>query len=393
MRIPKDESPGPQISQKYVTGLRGIVAVQSLLWAYLSTFAPAMVYPSSVVETHGPTWQYVLRDVFCASFWNSSLICAWFLILSARTACVPFLSKPTATNYAGSLIRRNFRIGIPISIALAVSLAVFTQIEHGYFDNFKTLLPGSAVEAPDLPQKPSAGVLSIYNLLWVDRNWAQQAGSTFWPTDTMWMPSLIYYQSYTVYTLMVILPFTRPSWHIQGLLIFALGSYWLESWAWYSATGLFLADLAIDPALNQKLRAGIAIKGNVRVSFSIPAVALTVLGLVQKYLWIAAFPEQINWELKLHPVYYTGGSAASAVDSLDPSQPYPRLDDWMVVVGLTLLVELYEPVQQALSVRPLTYLGDRSLSKLLFDSLLRALLTTNCRYLCFSKPCCIHGWH
>ena len=289
----KAEPAETHIQHKYISGLRGVIVIQSLLWVFLQTFAPAMVYASSEVETQGPTWQNVFRDIFCAPLWNTSLIYSWFLILSARTACISFLSKPDAITLGGSLIRRNFRIGLPISIALAISIAIFTQIEHGYFDTFNSLLPGSAVTAPGLPPKPWAGVLAIYDLLWVNRGWAQQAGSKFWPTNTMWSPSLIYYQGYTVYIMMVILPWTRPLWHIQGLFVFAFAAFWLDNWAWYSATGLFLADLAINPALNEKLKAGIRVKGDFKIPIFIPAVALVLLGLAQKYLWIAAFPSQL----------------------------------------------------------------------------------------------------
>jgi len=355
----KDESMAPHV-QQYITGLRGVLVIQSLLWIYLQTFAPATVYPSSVVETHGPTWQYVLRDIFCAPLWNTSLISSFFIILSARTICVPFLNNPCATTYAGSLMRRNIRIGLSISVATAISIAVFTQIEHGYFDDFNNNLPGSAVSAPAKPHKPIAGFLSIYDLLWVTRNWYQQAANSFWPSSTMWVPSLVYFQGYTVYIVMIILPFTRPLWHLQGCLVFALGSFWLQSWGWYSITGLMLADIAINKTLRAELRKGIPITENFRLPYFIPAVAVAILGFVQKYLWIAVFPDRINKELILHPTIWTAD--ALSVSSFD-TQPFARLDDWMIIVGVMLLIELFEPLQKMLSTRPLLYLGRRSLGK------------------------------
>ena len=319
-----------------------------------------MVYPSSVVKTDGPTWQYVFRDVFCAPFWNTSLISSFFIILSARTVCIPFLSNPCGTVYAASLIRRNIRLGLSISVATALALVIFTQIEHGYFAEFNSILKGSAVTAPAQPQKGYAGFLSIYELLWVTRDWYLQSANQFWPSSTMWVPSLVYYQSYTVYIAMVIFPFTRPSWHIQGCILFAIGSYWLESWGWYSITGLMLADIAINPALRAKLQKGIQISEHFYLPYFIPAVAFIILGFAQKYLWIAAFPSQLDRELILHPTIWTGNNLSVSDFS---SQPYARLDDWMIIVGLMVLVERFEPMQKALSVRPLTYLGDRSLGK------------------------------
>ena len=88
--------------QYYLTGLRGILALESLLWIFFQTFVPALVS----TDTHGPTYQRVLRTVLCVPFWNESLISSFFIILSARSICVPFLQNPCAATYAGSLIRR-----------------------------------------------------------------------------------------------------------------------------------------------------------------------------------------------------------------------------------------------------------------------------------------------
>ena len=343
-------------AQPYLTGLRGVLVIQSLLWVFLQTFAPA-----TASQTPGPTWQYVLRDIFCVPFWNQSLIYSFFIILSARTVCVPFLSNPTAVTFAGSLIGRPIRVGLSISVATAIAIVIYSQIGTEYFVAFFQLQPNAVLEAPQQAPNGLAAFLSIYDLLWISRNWVQQAANQFWPTATMWSPSLIYYQSYTVYNLMVILPFTRPKWHAQGLIIFGLGSYWMESWGWYSATGLLLADLSVNPTLRTMLEDGIKFTDSITIPSFIPAVALTILGLVQKYLWVAAFPRHINDELTLHPTLHTSDSDTTT--SFDKSQPYARLDDWLVVVGVLLLIELFQPLQKALSTRALTYLGDLSLSK------------------------------
>jgi len=385
-----NEQKAPHI-QDHVTGLRGVLVIQSLFWIYLQTFAPAMVYPSSAYQTNGPTWQYALRDIFCAPLWNTSLIYTWFIILSARTVCIPFLSNPCGTTFAGSLMRRNIRVGLSISVATAISILVFTQIENGYFETFNSILHNPAVTAPAKPQKPHAGFLSIYELLWVTRNWYQQAANTFWPSSTMWAPSLIYFQSYTVYIAMVILPFTRPFWHLQGCIAFAIGSYWLESWGWYSITGLMIADVAINPVLRDELKKGIKITENFRLPYFIPAVAFVILGFVQKYLWIAAFPSQLNRELILHPTIWTGDGLSLSDFS---SQPYARLDDWMVVVGTMVLIELFQPLQKALSISPLTYLGRRSLSE--FFSCLISQHTANSylpRHFYCAELDCLHCRH
>lgn len=121
-----------------------------------------------------------------------------------------------------------------------------------------------------------------------------------------------------------------------------------------------IADVAINPVLRDELKKGIKITENFRLPYFIPAVAFVILGFVQKYLWIAAFPSQLNRELILHPTIWTGDGLSLSDFS---SQPYARLDDWMVVVGTMVLIELFQPLQKALSISPLTYLGRRSLSE------------------------------
>ena len=185
--------------QEYIVGLKGLLTIESLLWVFLSTFAPA-----TASQTQGPTWQYVLRDVFSVPFWNYSLIFAFFLILSARTVCIRFLAKPCAETLAGSLIRRPIRVGLPLSIAAAISLIIFSQIGTDYFDTFTAILPNSNFQSPIKPANGLAGFLSTYNLLWLTRDWAEQAANKFWPSATIWAPSLIYHQSYTVYILSLI---------------------------------------------------------------------------------------------------------------------------------------------------------------------------------------------
>lgn len=346
----------PTISQPYLIGLRGVVALSSLLWLFLQTFAPA-----TVSHTSGATWQYIIRDVFASIFWNQSLICAFFIILSARTACIPFLSNPCAATLAGSLMRRPLRIGLSISIASAVGIIVFSQIGTSYFATFNSLLPGSTVKAPTTPPTRLAGFLSIYNLLWLTKNFAAQAANQLWPSNTMWVPSLIYYQSYTVYILMVLLPFTRPAWHAQGLFLFACGSFWLNTWGWYSATGLLIADYVMKPELRKVFKAGFGITQNFSLPVWFPASVSILAGLVMKYMWTAAFPQHINAELNLHPIYHTQDDLSVA--AYDLSEPYGRMDDWLVVVGVLLLVESFPMLQNMLSASCLQFIGQRSLSK------------------------------
>ena len=343
-------------SQSYLTGLRGVLALESLSWIFFQTFVPAVVSN----DTSGPTYQRILRLSLSVPFWNESLISSFFIILSARTICVPFLQNPCAATYAGSLIRRPLRIAISLSIACGLAILILSQLGTAYIDTFKSTLPNDSIANP--ATAPAALVVfnSIFDLFWIASDFSEQAANAFWPSATLWCPSLIYYQGYTVYMLMVLLPFTRVWWHPQGLVLFALGSFWLESWGWYSAAGLLLADFAIDDSLKSHLRDGFKIAGEMRCPPSITVAVLIIAGLAMKYAW-AAVPRYSNAELTLHPFFHFSDYTTTA--TFAKTDPYPRLDDFLVVVGVLILVEVSNNARSFLSARPLLWLGERSLSK------------------------------
>ncbi|KAJ9634383.1 hypothetical protein H2199_009041 [Coniosporium tulheliwenetii] len=352
------ESSHVSLSHDYLTGLRGFLVLESLVWLFLQTFVPSLVSG----DVPGRLYQVVLRKVFSVLLWNPSLIYSFFIILSARTVCVPFLHEPSVASYAGSLIRRPLRIGIPLSIGLAVAITIISQMGTSYIANAASLLENPTITVPSVPPTPLSAFNSIYNLLWVVRDFPLQAGNQFWPSGTLWVPSLIYSQSYTVYLMMVILPFTRPTWHFQGFIIFSLGSFWLQSWGWYSAAGLLLADVSSNPTLRSRLLSGIKFGENYACPSWLLAALLTVVGIALKYIWVAAFPQHLNAELMLHPALHLSDKPSLSSFELDPRQPYPRLDDYMVIVGVLLLLETSERLQSWSSARILIYLGERSLS-------------------------------
>ena len=41
----------------------------------------------------------------------------------------------------------------------------------------------------------------------------------------------------------VIIPYTRSSWRVKAYLVFILTAFWVQSWAWFSITGLLIADV------------------------------------------------------------------------------------------------------------------------------------------------------
>ena len=343
-------------SQSYLTGLRGILVLESLLWIFLRTFVPAVV--SDV--TPGPTYQRILRLVLSVPFWNESFISNFFIILSARTICVPFLQNPCAATFAGSLIRRPLRMAISLTIASGLAMLILSQLGTGYIDKFKSTLPNDSISTPATVPSAVVAFNSVFDLFWITSDFFAQAANTFWPSANLWCPSLIYYQGYTVYMLMVLLPFTRAWWHPQGLVLFAIGSFWLESWGWYSAAGLLLADFATSASLNAHLRDGFKITGETRCPPFIPAGVLILAGLAMKYAW-AAVPRYSNAELTLHPFLHFSDYVTTA--NFEKTAPYPRLDDFLVIVGVLVLVEVSDKARSWLSARPLLWLGERSLSE------------------------------
>ena len=358
-RLPQwTESSPIAFSQSYLTGLRGLLVLQSLVWLFLQTFVP------SLVSTDVPDTLYeVPRKIFSVLLWNPSLIYSFFIILSARTVCVPFLREPSVASYAGSLIHRPLRIGIPLSVGLAVAITITSQMGTAHIADAVSLLKNPTIAVPSVPATPLSAFNSMYNVLWVVHEFSLQAANQFWPSGTLWVPSLIYSQSYTVYLIMVILPFTRPGWHVQALAIFSLGSFWLQSWGWYSAVGLLLADVSLNPALRSRLSLGIKFGENYACPGWVLAALLTIIGIALKYTWVVAFPQHLNAELRLHPAWHLSGGASLRSFELDLRRPYPRLDDYMVVVGVLLLLETSERLQSWFSAKALTYLGERSISK------------------------------
>ncbi|KAH0386129.1 hypothetical protein KCU92_g2911, partial [Aureobasidium melanogenum] len=413
-------------SQDHLWGIRAILAVQSFAWLFFKVFDPALTVPgptttgehvpsaspSTVPGVFGgpgivapgagagivardlysgdlysrdlyrrnlsdipnfteksPHYEVLIRKILSPLLWDESFIFCFFILLSARTVAIPFLRDVTSNTYARSLIARPIRIFIPLAIGLAISLAIFGSINTEYLEQFAYVNGNPFLRAPEKPASALACFNSIWDLLWVTKDYSLQMGNLAFPSWTLWVPSAIYLQSYTVYIFMVILPFSRPSWHIIGLLMFAFGSWWFNSWGWYSATGLFLADVAINPPLRTALFRGWSNEsGSVRMPYWALAYVFLAVGTGLKYMWIAGLPD-LFWsgEAHAHPSRYLGGSSFGYADG---TQPYPRMDDWLVIVGILLLIEFSETTKRVLSNKACKAIGKRSLSYYLVSTIL-----------------------
>ncbi|KAI5363345.1 hypothetical protein Slin15195_G107310 [Septoria linicola] len=341
--------------QLHITGLRGILVVQSFFWTFFQTFIPTLVSR----ETPGPVYQDLLREILSVPLWNTSLIYNFFIILSMRTIAVSFLTVPTGQTYAATIIRRNVRMVVILCVGSGMATLIFSRIGTQFIDEFKEKLPNSSIMTPATVYDGGAAFNSLFNLFWLSYDHYTQAANNFWPTHTLWAPSIIYFQSYTVYFLMVTLPFTRPKWHLTGIGLFGLGSFWMGYWGWYSVTGLIFADLAINPTLRNELMMGLKIRGDWRISYAAIAPMFFAIGIAFKYAFTVR-PQYVDKLLVLHP--YLDISSKYSPTTKVADGPYARLDDWFVIVGIMLAVELFEKAQYVLSFKPLVYLGERSFS-------------------------------
>ncbi|KAK6001476.1 hypothetical protein QM012_002807 [Aureobasidium pullulans] len=350
--------------QDHLYGLRGALAVESFLWLFLKTFVPAVVTD----EVPGPAHQIIVRKIFSVLLWNESLISSFFIILSARSICISFLQEPTAKAFARSLITRPLRIGIPLALALAFSISIFSSINTIYIDAAAQALKNPDLRAPIMPSTALASFNTIWDVLWIVRDFGKQMANQAFPGATMWAPSLIYSQSYTVYIAMVILPFTRARWHVQAITIFSIGSFWFNSWGWYSAAGLFVADVSQNHDLRARLNRGIKISERIAFPCWILAMFSVVLGLILKYIWVTAFPQHLRAELVLHPSIHL--TQDLTVQTFNQGQAYARLDDYLIVVGVLFLLDLSSRMRSVLSPKLLVQLGKRSLSIYVAQSLM-----------------------
>ena len=255
-------------------------------------------------------------------------------------------------------------MGIPLAVGLALSCIIFSTINTTYLEDFARLNGNPYLRAPEKPVSALACFNSIWDLLWVTKDYSMQMGNLAFPSWTLWVPSAIYLQSYTVYIFMVILPYSRPTWHITGLLMFAFGSWWFNSWGWYSATGLFLADIAVNTPLRTAFfRGWVNQRDTVRMPYWALAMVFLGIGTGLKYMWTAGLPD-LYWsgEAHAHPARYLGGSSFGYFDG---TQPYPRMDNWLVIVGILLLIEYSEAAQKILGNAFFKAVGKRALSKFL----------------------------
>ncbi|KAK8202961.1 hypothetical protein IWZ00DRAFT_563074 [Phyllosticta capitalensis] len=361
--------PSPAPEHDYLIGVRGVLVVMSFIWCFLSVFAPTAVKDTGV--TDGPFYQSILRKVLSVLFWNQSLIYSSIVLLSARTICVPFLKNPVRQVVASQLFRRGIRLWIPTTVSFGLAALILNQIGTGYIDDFKTSTGHTNVATPeDLPNFLNF-FNSLFEIFWVVHDFAKQKASLAYPSQTLWIVSLVFLQSYTVYMSMICIPYTRNSWRVKAFVLYIITAWWVQSWAWYSATGLLFADVVINMDFKAKARRGLKLTFPFLGSYRCPtwaiAAPIALAGFIMEYLWVAWRPSFANNELRAHTGLYTTGGLN---DDADLTQPQARDDNYLIIVAFMIMLETYEVVQNIFKQPVFMYLGRRSFSYFLIQAII-----------------------
>jgi hypothetical protein len=355
--------------QGYLLGFRGLLVIESFLWIFLQTFVPSTVAASA--NPSGRFYEEMIRKTLSVLFWNDSFLYCSIIFLSARSIAIPFIKNPSKERVARSVLCRGVTLWFPVACALAFAKGAMTQAELESLYNFKTRTNNYSMQIPYFLPNTLAYFNSVFNVFWTTHNYAIQAGSTAFPSQTLWLVTAVYMQSYTVYMTMVIIPYTRKKWRMQGAFFFVLTAWWCDSWAWYTITGLLFCDMVITMDFKAAAQRGIPIDIPIRrlrradgspfrLPVWLPAGLLMVGGYVMQFLWHDYRPDLMENEYEYHSgLYYTGGLNYEYETNHTPA----RGDIYLIIVGFFFLLESYDIVQRIFANKFFVFLGKRSLSK------------------------------
>jgi hypothetical protein len=183
-------------NNKHFIGLRGFFVIQSFLFIFLQVFAPATVaHTPNALNVPSSTLHKTLKFVSIL-FWNDGIIYSAFIMLSARTVCIPFITTGggSKTSIAGSIFRRGLRLWLPVAVALATSTGVFHAIGYHHVDEFARNTGNLSIFVPYKIDTALVYFNSVFNLFWVTTKYSDQAGSYAFPGQMMWVINVIYQQ-------------------------------------------------------------------------------------------------------------------------------------------------------------------------------------------------------
>jgi hypothetical protein len=374
------EAPSMLTDQGYLTGLRGLLVLPSFLFVFFQTFLPAAVPDSK--NTDGPTYQVVLRKSFSVLFANKALIFSWIIFLSARTICLPYLVNNDREVCASSVFRRGIRLWIPTFVAFSIAALAFNIPSTEYITEFMESTGNISTYTPMPLRNLLVFFNSLFEIFWINKEYNEQAANKAFPSDTLWVVSVLFQQSYTVYITMVLVPITRKSWRVKAMLAFILAAFWVNSWAWYSVTGLLLADAVLNMDFQYRSRKGFQVG-----RFNVPVwplyAAMVFTGILLQFLFISWNPNKRTDELYGHTGLYTDGMLN---ENTDVEEPKARVDNYLIILGTALLVETFEWPRKVLRSRAFVELGKRSFSECCTSVLIFRDMLTSFQASSSSKP-------
>jgi hypothetical protein len=371
--------------QQYLLGFRGLLVIEGFLWVFLQTFVPTAVAHSA--NPSGRFYEQIIRKTLSVIFWNDSFLYCSIIFLSARSIAIPFIKNPAKNRIAQSVLCRGITLWFPIAVSLAIVKISMTKEQLENIFDFIGKTDNNSMQVPYYIPNTLAYFNSVFNIFWTTHNFSIQAGNTAFPSQTLWLITAVYMQSYTVYMTMIIIPYTRKKWRVQGAFFFILTAWWCDSWAWYSITGLLFCDMVTTMDFKATAKRGIPFHIPIRrlrredgsafrVPVWVPAGLLVVAGYVMQFLWTDYRTDLFDQEYEYHSgLYYTGGLNYEYLTNHTAA----RGDIYLILVGFFIFLETYDILQRIFQNKFFVFLGKRSFSK--FSMYLIRLALTRARLL------------
>lgn len=347
----------------YLEGLRGMLAIQTLLWIFFRLFAPAIVtdrdfdgtFPAEFTRTC-PQWMNILRKVLSPLFFNGSFQGNMYIILMGRVAMQTFFERRDGLTLAGPGFRRPFRLILPLAVALGLTSVVAALNGFKYASLMADKLDNPLANPPKVWSSTVEYVNTVVAFVFAPYAYTTSVASSYMPPGgVMWFTSVVFQQTYVLTVYAWCVPFTIFRWKNIGMITFILLSAWMGRWSWYTLTGLAIAEYAT--VYKQLLpKEGIPLNSE-RTKFLnaklIPMI-FVILGVVLKYIAISIMPSTFYNDYIGHIDLNTGQLNRHWDYN---NKAYPRWDDWLLATGLLCLVELSPALQKVFSAKPLTYFG------------------------------------
>lgn len=347
----------------YLEGIRGLIAFQTLLWVFFRLFAPAIVtdrdfdgtFPAEFTKTC-PEWMNVIRKVISPLMFNGSFQANMYIILMGRVGMQTFIERRDGLTLAGPGFRRPFRIILPLAMALALTSVVAVLNGFKYAPEMATKLHNSVANPPKVWGSTVEYVNTVVSFVFAPYAYTTSVASSYMPPGgIMWFTSVVFQQTYVITVYAWVIPFTIFRWKNIGLVALILLSAWMGRWSWYTLTGLAIAEYST--VYRQLIPAEGIPLNSAKTKFLNPKLIPTifvVIGVMFKYLWIAAFPQDYYNDYIGHIDLNTGVLNRHWDYN---NIAYPRWDDWFLATGLLVLVELSPALQRIFSAKMLTYFG------------------------------------